>query len=146
LAYKQVFPALQALTRRGLLEMPVIGIARSDWTLAQLRERARHSLQQHGGGDEAAFERLCARLLYIGGGYHEPRTFERLRAGPVGTQRPLHYLATPPSLFAAVIGGLAAVGCTSNARVIVEKPFGRDLASAQALNRSLHQRFDETAV
>lgn len=147
LAYKQVFPALQALTRDGELDMPVVGVARAGWTLERLRERARESIARYGGGvDERAFERLCARLQFVGGDYHDPATYPRLRQALGGARRPLHYLAIPPSLFATVVQGLAAAGCAADARVVVEKPFGRDLASAQALNRTLHEVFPESAV
>src|SRR3989442_674199 len=146
LAYKQVFPALQALTRTGHLEMPIIGMARTNWTLDKLRERARDSLEHNGGVDADAFGKLSARLKYVGGDYQDPATYERLRQTLSGATRPLHYLAIAPSMFATVVQGLAKAGCAENARVIVEKPFGRDLASAQALNRTLHEVFPESAV
>jgi glucose-6-phosphate 1-dehydrogenase len=146
LAYKKIFPALQALIRRGGLEMPIVGMARAGWTLDRLRERARDSLEQSGGVDEQAFARLAAQLRYVGGDYNDPATYGRLREALNGATRPLHYLAIPPSLFATVVRGLAAAGCAKGARVIVEKPFGRDLASAQALNHTLHEVFPERAV
>src|SRR6185503_18825908 len=146
LAYKKIFPALQALMRRGELDIPVVGMARAGWTLDRLRERARESLEHNGGVDREAFGRLCARLRYVGGDYTDPATYERLKAALGGATRPLHYLAIPPSLFATVVRGLAKAGCAGDARVIVEKPFGRDLASAQALNRTLHEVFPESAV
>jgi len=146
LAYKQIFPALQALARRGQLDLPVVGVARAGWTLDRLRERARASVQAHSGVEERAFARLCAQLRYVGGDYRDAATYERLREALGGAQRPLHYLAIPPSLFATVVQGLAKSGCAANARVIVEKPFGRDLASAQALNRAVHEVFPEPAV
>lgn len=147
LAYKQVFPALQALARDGELDMPIVGVARAGWTLERLRERARESLAKYGGGvDERAFERLCARLKYVGGDYNDPATYPRLRQALEGARRPLHYLAIPPSLFATVVQGLARAGCAAGARVVVEKPFGRDLASAQALNCTLHEVFPESSV
>ena len=146
LAYKQIFPALQALIRDGQLDMPIIGMARAGWTLDQLRERARDSLEHNGGVDTDAFAKLSARLQYVGGDYQDPATYERLRQALVGAVRPLHYLAIPPSMFATVVQGLAGAGCAKDARVIVEKPFGRDLASAQALNRTLHEVFAESAV
>jgi glucose-6-phosphate 1-dehydrogenase len=146
LAHKKIFPALQALIRRGDLNMPIIGMARAGWTLDTLRDRARDSLEQHGGIDEDAFAQLSAQLKYVDGDYHDPATYERLKIALGGATRPLHYLAIPPSLFATVVQGLAASGCAGNARVIVEKPFGRDLASAQALNQTLHKVFDEPAV
>jgi glucose-6-phosphate 1-dehydrogenase len=146
LAFKKIFPALQALTRRGRLEMPVIGIGRAAWKTEQLRARARESVEQHGGLDREAFERLCTRLQYVEGDYREDATFARLGEALHGASRPLHYLAIPPSMFAPVVHGLAEAGCAKDARVIVEKPFGRDLASAQALNRTLHQSFPEAAI
>jgi glucose-6-phosphate 1-dehydrogenase len=146
LAYKKIFPALQALIRRGDLNIPVVGMARANWTLDRLRERARDSLEHNGGVDRDAFARLCRQLRYVGGDYNDPATYERLKEALSGAARPLHYLAIPPSLFSTVVRGLAKAGCANDARVIVEKPFGRDLASAQALNRSLHEVFPEPAV
>jgi glucose-6-phosphate 1-dehydrogenase len=146
LAYKKIFPALQALIRSGHLDMPIIGMARAHWTLDKLRERARDSLEHNGGVDAEAFAKLSARLKYVGGDYQDPATYERLRQALGGATRPLHYLAIPPSMFATVVQGLANAGCARNARVIVEKPFGRDLTSAQALNRTLHEVFPESAV
>ena len=146
LAYKQIFPALQALIRGGSLEMPVIGMARPGWSLDKLRDRARASLEHNGGLDADAFAKLSARLKYVGGDYQDPATYERLRQALGAATRPLHYLAIPPSMFATVVQGLAKSGCAKDARVIVEKPFGRDLASAQALNRTLHEVFPESAV
>ncbi len=146
LAYKKIFPALQALIRRGELDIPVVGVARGGWTLERLRERARDSLEHNGGVDRDAFGKLCAQLRYVGGDYQDPATYERLKEALGGATRPLHYLAIPPSLFATVVRGLAKAGCAADARVIVEKPFGRDLASAQALNRTLHEVFAEPSV
>jgi glucose-6-phosphate 1-dehydrogenase len=146
LAYKQIFPALQALIRRGNVDMPIIGMARADWTLDKLRDRARASLEHNGGVDADAFSKLSARLKYVGGDYQDPATYERLRQALGGAARPLHYLAIPPSMFATVVQGLAKARCAQDARVIVEKPFGRDLASAQALNHTLHEVFPESAV
>jgi glucose-6-phosphate 1-dehydrogenase len=146
LAYKQIFPALQALTRAGQLDMPIIGMSRPGWTLDRLRDRARDSLEHNGGVDPKAFAKLSARLQYVGGDYQDPVTYERLREALGGAARPLHYLAIPPSMFAPVVQGLATAHCATNARVIVEKPFGRDLASAQALDRTLHEVFPESAV
>jgi glucose-6-phosphate 1-dehydrogenase len=146
LAHKKIFPALQALTRRGRLEMPVIGIGRKAWKAEQLRARARDSVEQHGGLDPEAFPRLCSRLQYVEGDYRDDATFARLAQMLRGSSRPLHYLAIPPSMFVPVVQGLTKAGCTKDARVIVEKPFGRDLASAQALNRTLHQSFPEAAI
>lgn len=146
LAHKKIFPALQALIRRGDLDMPIIGIARAGWTLEALRDRARDSLAQHGGVDEDAFARLSAQMQFVGGDYEDPAVYQRLKEALGSARRPVHYLAIPPSLFATVVRGLAAAGCADNARVIVEKPFGRDLASAKALNQTLHEVFDESAV
>jgi glucose-6-phosphate 1-dehydrogenase len=146
LAYKQIFPALQALLRRGRLDMPIIGIAHAGFTLERLRERARDSLEHHGGVDPTAFAKLAAQLRYVEGDYREPATFERLAEMLSGARRPLHYLAIPPSMFATVVQGLARVGGARDARVVVEKPFGRDLASARALNQTLHEVFPESSV
>src|ERR1700686_380897 len=146
LAYKKIFPALQALIRGGQLDMPIIGMARAGLTLDKLRDRARDSVQQNGGLDSEAFAKLSARLQYVGGDYQDPATYERLRQALAGSVRPLPYLAIPPSMFATVVQGLARAACAKDARVIVEKPFGRDLASAQALNRTLHEVFAESAV
>jgi hypothetical protein len=140
LAYKQIFPALQALIRRGDLDVPIIGVAKSGWTLEQLRARARASVCEHGGMDEAAFAKLSHRLQYIDGDYQDGASFGRLRATLGSATRPLHYLAIPPGMFEAVAEGLARSGCAEDARVVVEKPFGRDLASAQALNRTSSSR------
>ena len=146
LAYKQIFPALHALTRRGLLGMPVIGVAGRPWTSDELRARARSSLQEHGGVDPGAFAKLTDRLQYISGDYGKEETYEHLRKALGGAARPLHYLAIPPSQFGTVARGLAKSGGAKDARVIVEKPFGRDLASAQELNRTLQQFFPESAI
>ena len=146
LAYKKIFPALQALIRRGHLDMPVIGVAKSGWNLDQLKARAKDSLEKHGGLDPAAYAKLCSLLGYVEGDYGDPTTFAKLRQGPWRRQRPLYYLAIPPSLFATVAEGLAKSGCVKNARVVVEKPFGRDLASARELNRTLHRYFPEQAI
>jgi glucose-6-phosphate 1-dehydrogenase len=145
LAYKKIFPALQALIRRGGLDMPIIGVARPPWALDTLRQRARDSLEHH-GLDGDAFAKLSTQLRYVAGDYSDPGTYDRLREALSGAARPLHYLAIPPSLLGTVVQGLAKAGCAKNARVIVEKPFGRDLASAQALNRQLHEVFPESAV
>ena len=146
LAYKKIFPALQALTRAGELDMPVIGVARAGWTVDQLRERVRDSLEKAGDFDEAVFHRLAAQLRYVDGDYKDPDTFQRLKQALDGVSSPLHYLAIPPSLFDEVVQALGSSGCASNARVVVEKPFGRDLASARALNRILHEVFAEEAI
>jgi glucose-6-phosphate 1-dehydrogenase len=147
LAYKKIFPALQAMVRRGHLDVPVIGVAKAGGNLDQLRERARASLAEHGGGvDEKAFAKLSAQLRYVDGDYGDDATFAALRTALDGTTHPTHYLAIPPSMFPTVVAGLGRSGCAKNARVVIEKPFGRDLASAQALNQTLHSVFDESAV
>ena len=146
LAYKKIFPALQRMIRRGVLDVPVIGVAKSGWNLDQFRERARDSVTQHGGLDERAFARLLELLRYIDGDYADPNTFQQLRDQLGNTKRPAHYLAIPPSMFQTVVQGLAAAGCAQNARIIVEKPFGRDLASARELNRIIHAVFPESSV
>jgi glucose-6-phosphate 1-dehydrogenase len=146
LAYKQIFPAVAAMIRRGHLDVPIIGVAKAGWSLPQLQARARESLEKHGPLDSATFTKLCAQLRYIDGDYRDPGTFMQLRKLLGDAQRPLHYLAIPPTLFASVAEGLAKSGCATNARVVLEKPFGRDLASAQELNRTLHQFFPEEAI
>ena len=146
LAYQQIFPALQAMIKHGRLDLPIIGVAKSDWSLDRLRGRARDSLQKHGGLDSAVYARLCAQLQYIDSDYLNDATYIRLRRALGDAERPLHYLAIPPSMFQAVAHGLAKSGCAKNARVIVEKPFGRNLASAQSLNRMLHRAFPEPAI
>ncbi|MDR3387670.1 MAG: glucose-6-phosphate dehydrogenase [Rudaea sp.] len=146
LAYKQIFPALQAMIRHGNLDLPIIGVAKSGLNLNQLRDRARDSLQKHGGLYADAFAKLSARLQYVNGDYHDDATYEQLRRALGNAVRPMHYLAIPPSMFESVIQGLAKSGCARDARVVVEKPFGRDLASAQLLNRTLHKSFAEDAI
>jgi glucose-6-phosphate 1-dehydrogenase len=146
LAYKQIFPALHAMIRRGHLDIPVIGVAKSGWTLEQLHARARESIAAHGGLDAAAFGRLAAQLRYVAGDYQDPATFNALRHALGAVERPLFYLAIPPSFFGTVVSGLARSGCAAHARVILEKPFGRDLASAKALNATIHQSFPEPAI
>ena len=146
LAYKKIFPALQAMVRAGELNAPIIGIARGDGSLDALRARARESLANNGGIDEDAFGKLSAQLRFVNGDYQEPSTYEHLRAALGPSTHPLHYLAIPPSMFGPVAQGLARAGCATNARVIVEKPFGRNLASALALNATLHEVFPETSI
>jgi len=147
LAHKKIFPALQALQRTGDLDMPIIGMARAGWTLDKLRERMRDSLEQNGGVDPDAFAALSAQLRYVDGDYGDPATYQRLKEALGNASRPLHFLAIPPSMFGAVVRGLADVGCAADgARIVVEKPFGRDLASAQALNRTVHEIFPESAI
>ncbi len=147
LAYKKIFPALQALVRRGRLNVPVIGVAKAGWNLEQLRARAHDSVSEYGGGvDPAAFEKLSKLLAYVDGDYADLDTFRAVRRALGNAKHPAHYLAIPPSLFAKVVGQLAASGSAEGARVIVEKPFGHDLQSARALNRLLLQRFDERHI
>src|SRR5712692_10190326 len=142
LAYKKIFPSLQAMLKRGHLSVPVIGVAKSGWTTDQLRARARDSLEKHGGVDPAAFDKLGGLLRYVDGDYKSPATFQAIRKELGSAQRPAHYLAIPPVLFEVVVEQLGKAGCTTGARVIIEKPFGRDLASAQELNRILLGAFD----
>ena len=146
LAYKQIFPALQMMIRRGQLDMPIIGVAGRPWTIEQLREHVHDSLKEHGDVDEKAFAKLCSLLQYVSGDYHDAATYKKLRSALGGSQHPLHYLAIPPSMFGPVVEGLAQAECASDARVIVEKPFGRDLSSAQSLNQILHSVFPESAI
>jgi glucose-6-phosphate 1-dehydrogenase len=151
LAYKKIFPALQAMILRDGLDLPIIGVAHSGWTVEQLRQRAHDSLAQaakeHGADvDEAAFAKLSARLQYVDGDYNDPTTFQKLKQALGKAARPLHYLAIPPNLFGVVATGLKQAGCAADARIVVEKPFGRDLASAQQLNHTLHQVFPESAI
>jgi len=147
LAYKKIFPALQALVKRGRLDVPVIGVAKSGWNLDQLRARARESVETHGGLDGAAFDKLCGLLHYVDGDYNDPVTFQAIRKELGSAQSPANYLAIPPSLFGLVVEQLAKADCTGHgSRVIVEKPFGRDLASAQELNRILFERFNERSI
>ncbi len=148
LAHKMIFPALYRLVKRGTLNVPVIGVAFSNWDLQQLRERARDSVARSAGGidDPAALDRLLSLLRYIDGDYGNPATFTALHRELGDARRPAHYLATPPALFATVIEGLKGAGLTQDARVIVEKPFGRDLASARKLNRVVRSAFPDSAI
>jgi len=143
LAYKKIFPSLQAMVKRGRLNVPVVGVAKAGWNLDQLRARAKDSLEKHGGLDPTAFEKLLGLLHYVDGDYQDPSTFAGLRKELNDAQRPAHYLAIPPALFETVVEHLSASNCGRGARVIVEKPFGHDLASAQELNRVLLRTFDE---
>ena len=147
LAYKKIFPALQAMVRRGHLTVPVIGVAKAGWTIDQFRDRARDSLEKHGGGvDDAAFKKLLTLLRYVDGDYNDDATFAALRQQLDGAMRPTHYLAIPPSMFPTVVAALGRTGCAKEARVVIEKPFGHDLASARELNRVLHSVFPESSV
>jgi glucose-6-phosphate 1-dehydrogenase len=147
LAHKKIFPALYHMTRRGHLEMPVIGVANSPWTLEQFQARARDSLKEHVEPlDEAVVGKLLGRLRYVRGDYADAATFAALRRELGEACRPTHYLAIPPSVFGVVVEGLGKSGCANGARLVVEKPFGRDLASARALNQTLHSAFEESAI
>jgi len=147
LAYKKIFPALQQMILHGTLSSPIVGVAGSGWTLEQLRNRARASLAEYGGGvDEAAFTTLVSLLDYVDGDYLDPATFARVRTSLKDAATPTHYLAIPPSLFGKVVTELHASGCLGGGRVVVEKPFGHDLASAQALNETLRAILPESAV
>ncbi len=147
LAYKKIFPALQAMVKRGHLDVPVIGVAKAGWNLDQLRNRARESVEARGGLDRGAFDKLCGLLRYVDGDYNDPTTFQAIRKELGSARAPAHYLAIPPSLFGLVVEQLAKAGCTGGgARVIVEKPFGRDLASARELNRILFGTFSEKSI
>ena len=146
LAYKKIFPALQAMVKRGHLDAPIIGVAKAGWNLEQLRARARKSVEEHGGVDGAAFDNLCSLLRYVDGDYADASTFQAIRKELKGAQHPAHYLAIPPLLFGAVVEQLAKSGSAEGARVVVEKPFGHDLASARELNLILHSVFDESEI
>ncbi|MFL5914940.1 MAG: glucose-6-phosphate dehydrogenase [Gaiellaceae bacterium] len=146
LAYKQIFPALYALARQHRLDVPVIGVAKADWDLEALQARARDSVLAHGAVDEAVFARLSSLLRYVGGDYRDPATFTALRRELGDARRPLHYLAIPPALFPTIVDHLAGSGCAEGARIVVEKPFGHDLPSARALNRTLHDVFPEESI
>jgi glucose-6-phosphate 1-dehydrogenase len=146
LAYKKIFPALQSMIKRGNLDVPIVGVAKAGWTLDQLKARAKDSLEQHGGLDQAAWEKLCSLLRYVDGDYTDPATFAAVRSALGTAQRPAHYLAIPPSLFETVVEQLVNSGSAKGARMIVEKPFGHDLASAQELNRILLSAFPESSI
>ncbi len=147
LAFKKIFPALQSMAASGRLDVPVIAVSREGWGIDGLRARARDSIETHGGGIVPdAFARLAGLFRYVGGDYNDPAIFDRLRKALGDARRPVHYLAIPPSAFPAIVQGLGRSGCAEGARVVLEKPFGRDLASARELNRTLHQAFDEMNV
>jgi glucose-6-phosphate 1-dehydrogenase len=146
LAYKKIFPALLAMVTRGHLDVPVIGVAKAGWNLEQFRARAQDSIEKHGGAQPAALAKLCELMRYVDGDYQDPATWDALRKELSGIQRPAFYLAIPPSLFEAVVEQLAKTGCAQGARVILEKPFGHNLASAKELNAILHATFDESAI
>lgn len=146
LAYKKIFPSLQAMAKRGNLNVPVIGVAKSGWNLDQFRARARDSVEKHGGLDPVAFEKLNSLLHYVDGDYNDLSTFQALRKALGNAHHPAHYLAIPPVMFGPVVEQLSKAGCTAGARVIVEKPFGRDLASARNLNSILLETFSERDI
>ena len=147
LAYKKIFPALQAMVKRGNLNVPVIGVAKAGWNLDQLKARAKDSLEKHGGLDPAAFTKLSGLLRYVDGAYEDGAIFQAIRKELGLAQRPAHYLAIPPILFGTVVEQLGKSGCApAGARVVVEKPFGRDLESARQLNQILLQTFDEKRI
>src|ERR1700743_2456315 len=146
LAYKKIFPALQAMVKRGHLNVPVIGVARAGWNVDQLKARAKDSVKKHGGLDADAFNKLSGLLHYVDGDYNDAATFEKLKKELGSAKCPAHYLAIPPSAFETVVEQLAKAGCVANSRVIIENPFGRDLASARSLNQTLLQTFDEKSI
>jgi glucose-6-phosphate 1-dehydrogenase len=146
LAHKKIYPALHGLVRRGLLDVPVIGVARSDWSPETFSERIRASLAERGIQPDSAERKLGTLLRYVSGDYGDASTYRRLHDALGGAPRPLHYLAIPPSMFGRVIEGLGSTGCAQQARVVVEKPFGRDLSSARELNGILHDAFEESSI
>ena len=147
LAHKMIFPALYAMVKRGTLNVPVIGVAFPKWSLERLQKRVTHSIKQSGGIDnKRAFQHLLSLLQYVSGDYNDSDTFAKIKNAIGKAHRPAHYLAIPPSLFGTVIKNLGAAGLAENARVIVEKPFGRDLASARALNRVARSVFPEDSI
>lgn len=146
LAYKKIFPSLHAMVKRGSLNVPIIGVAKSGWTVDQLRARAKDSLEKHGGLDRAAFDKLSGLLRYVDGDYNDSATFLALRKQLGSCGRPAHYLAIPPVMFGTVVRHLEESTCSKGSRVIVEKPFGTDLASARALNAILLEAFDEDSI
>ncbi len=146
LAYKKIFPSLQAMVKRGTLNVPVIGVAKAGWNLEQMLARAKDSLEKHGSFDAAAFAKLSELLRYVDGDYSDSATFAAIKKELGAAKRPAHYLAIPPVLFGKVVEQLGASGCAEGARVIVEKPFGTDLASAQELNRILFSQFAESSI
>src|SRR5262245_18935285 len=146
LAFKKIFPALQALVKRGKLSVPVIGVARSAENLDEFRTHARASLEQHGGVDPEAFGKLERLLRYVRGDYNDPGTFRAIRKELASAQRPTFYLAIPPALFGLVVEQLEKSGCATGSRIIIEKPFGTDLVTAQELNRILTSTFPEKAI
>ncbi|HSU99180.1 MAG TPA: glucose-6-phosphate dehydrogenase, partial [Roseiarcus sp.] len=146
LAFKQIFPALLGLVGEEGVNVPIVGVAKAGWTVDDLKGRAKDSIKQHGGADPAKLDKLLGLLRYVDGDYNDPQTFARLKQALAGAKGPLHYLAIPPSLFGVVVSALAKAGLNANARLVVEKPFGRNLETAQALNRTLLADFPEEAI
>ena len=147
LAARKIFPALQRMVKAGALDVPVVGVSRGGWSLERLKARARESVEKHGGGaDPEAFPKLASLLRYVEGEYASAETFGKLRRTLGDARRPLHYMAIPPDLFEVVIPHLSATGCHGGARVVLEKPFGSDLASAKRLNEILHRCFSEKDI
>ncbi len=146
LAFKKIFPSLQAMAKRGTLNVPVIGVARDEWSLEQLHARAKESVEKHGGLDPLAFDKLISLLAYVNGDYNDPATFQKIRKELGVAKHPAHYLAIPPVLFETVVSLLKQSGCAEGARIIVEKPFGTDLSSALVLNDILSEAFEESSI
>src|ERR1700736_2705394 len=146
LAYKKIFPALQAMVKRGTLDVPVIGVAKAGWNLDNLKARAKDSLEKHGGLDAAAFDKLSTLLRYVDGDYKDPATFQSIRKELGSARRPSDYLAITPNLFGLGVSHFGQSGCNNGARVVIEKSFGRDLTSAQDLNQILLGTCDEEAI
>ena len=147
LAYKKIFPSLYSMVQNDELNVPVIGVARGDYDTDSLRQRVRSSVEDFGRTlDDASISRLTDLIRFVKGDYQDPQTFSQIKKKLGDAKHPLFYLAIPPSLFPDVVENLAQAGCTEGARVVVEKPFGRDLASAKALNQTLHKSFEEDAI
>jgi glucose-6-phosphate 1-dehydrogenase len=146
LAFKQIFPALLGLVGEEGVNVPIVGVAKAGWTVEQLKDRARDSVKQHSGADPARLVKLLGLLRYVDGDYNDQQTFEKLKQALGGAKRPVHYLAIPPSLFGVVVSALAKAGLNDDARLVVEKPFGRDRESAKALNRTLLEHFPEDSI
>jgi len=146
LAFKKIYPALNAMVKRGTLDVPIIGLGRGLPNVEHLHARVRESIEKHGGFDHAAYDKLISLMDFVNGDYNDINTFRAIRQKLGAAKRPLYYLAIPPAAFANIVESLASTGCTHGARVIIEKPFGRDLASAQQLNRVLLQTFDESSI
>jgi glucose-6-phosphate 1-dehydrogenase len=147
LAHKMTFPALYAMVKRGVLNVPLVGVAFPKWSMDRLHRRIEDSLERAGGiDDKKAFKKLLSLLQYVSGDYKDPATFAAIKKALGKATRPAFYLAIPPVLFETVIESLGKSGLAENARVIVEKPFGRDLASAQELNKVAHSVFPEDSI